>query len=121
MSSPSPIYLDTRLALEQIGDADAMNGMLVMLQESLTRDIPLVAQLLGNGQVIEANRVLHALKGFMPIFCVEALCMHVVQVEAQSKDSQSTTIGASYAVLKPELETLLEEVNAYLQQVNAGV
>ena len=121
MSSPSPTYLDTHLALEQIGDTDAMNGMLAMLQESLARDIPLVAQLLGNGQIVEANRVLHALKGFVPIFCVESLCAHVVQVEAQSKDSQSTTIGAAYAALKPELEGLLEEVNAHLQQVDSGV
>jgi len=121
MSTSSPIYLDTHLALEQIGDTDAMNGMLVMLQESLTRDIPLVAQLLGNGQITEANRVLHGLKGFVPIFCAEALCAHVVRVEAESKNSQSTTIGAAYAALKPELEVLLAEVNAHLLQAGPGV
>jgi HPt (histidine-containing phosphotransfer) domain-containing protein len=115
MSPASHGYLDTQLALDQIGDVESMNGMLVMLQESLTRDIPLVSDMLAANQITEANRVLHALKGFVPIFCSQALCSHVVNVEAQSKDSQSTTVVASYAVLKPELEALLNEVNTHLQ------
>lgn len=119
MSSLTPqadaMYLDTHLALSQIGDTDAMNSMLGMLQEALARDLPRIEQFLQAGEVASANRLLHALKGFIPIFCRPELCAHVVRVEAQSKDSQSTTAGPAYGVLKPELEALLSEVGAYLQ------
>jgi HPt (histidine-containing phosphotransfer) domain-containing protein len=109
-----PIYLDTELAVSQIGDVQAMQGMLTMLEESLGRDIPLIAQLLANGDVLGANRLLHSLKGFIPIFCSPALCELVAQVEMLSKDSKSTAIGPAYAELQPELQQLLSEVSAYL-------
>ena len=110
-----PVYLDTAWALSQIGDSDTMNSMLLMLQEALARDIPLLDQLLQSGDVSAANRTLHALKGFIPIFCQAPLCVHVVQVEALSKDSLSKEVGGAYRTLKPELETLLAEVDRYLQ------
>ena len=119
MSSPEspigPVYLDTGLALSQIGDVEAMASMLVLLQESLARDIPLIAQLLHDADLVAANRVLHALKGFIPIFCIQPLCEHVVRVEGLSKDRQSTTAGPAYLLLMPELEQLLLEVSAYLE------
>jgi HPt (histidine-containing phosphotransfer) domain-containing protein len=109
------VYLDTDWALSQIGDTESMDNMLLMLQESLARDIPLVATLLQGGDVAAANRVLHALKGFIPIFCQAPLCEQVVQVEALSKDSLSQAVGPAYVALRPELETLLTEVQTYLQ------
>ena len=114
-SSSHPVYLDTALALSQIGDAETMNSMLLMLQESLARDLPLVSALLQSGDVAAASRVLHSLKGFLPIFCQEPLCAQVVSVEALSKDSLSAAVGPAYSALKPGLEILLAEVNAYLQ------
>lgn len=114
-SQTAPVYLDTDWALSQIGDVDSMNSMLLMLQESLARDISLVEALLQGGDVAAANRVLHALKGFIPIFCREPLCGQVVQVEALSKDPQSLAVGPAYRILQPKLETLLADVNRYLQ------
>ncbi len=119
MSSPSPHtvprLLDTDLALSQIGDADAMHEMLVLLQESLTRDVPGVAALLQQGDGIGANRLLHALKGFIPIFCQAALCDEVMRVEAISKEPISPQLATAYAALQPQLEHLLAEVSAHLQ------
>lgn len=114
MSSLSPVYLDVDLAFEQIGDTDTMNSMMAMLQESLARDIPQIAHLLQAGDVASANRLLHALKGFVPIFCREDLCNRVVEVEAMSKDSQSVTAGPAYTALRPALDQLLADVTAYL-------
>ena len=119
MSSPEsqvgPVHLDARLALSQIGDEEAMASMLLMLQESLTRDIPLIAQLFRDGDLVAANRVLHALKGFIPIFCNQPLCEQVVRVEGLSKDRLSTTAGPAYVLLMPELLQLLSEVSAHLK------
>jgi hypothetical protein len=115
VSQAGPVYLDVDWALSQIGDVESMNTMLAMLQESLARDVPRVSELLQSGDVAAANRLLHALKGFIPIFCQEPLCARVVNVEGMSKNSQSQTVGPAYAGLRPELELLLAEVCAYLQ------
>lgn len=117
MSEKDFVYLDTSLAFEQVGDEDAMNGMLEMLKESLTESIPQISQLLDEGQIELANRLLHSIKGFIPIFCRSELCQHVVEVELMSKNSQSTTVKESYSALRPQLECLLTDVTAYLSSL----
>lgn len=117
MPSLSPVYLDTTLALAQIGDMDAMNSMIAMLQEALARDIQRIGAHLQSGDVAAANRLLHPLKGFIPIFCREDFCGRVEAVESMSKDSQSLTVGPAYAALQPALEQLLAEVCAYLEAI----
>jgi HPt (histidine-containing phosphotransfer) domain-containing protein len=121
MTTPLPnasaTFLDIQLALSQIGDVEAMNGMLVMLQDTLSQDIPLIDDYLRSGDVVRANSLLHALKGFIPIFSSPDLCAHVVRVEALSKDSQSKTVAPAFLELKPQLEQLLTEVRAHLLTV----
>lgn len=109
-----PVYLDAEGALTQIGDVETLNGMMVMLEESLARDIPLISAHFQAGDVVAANRLLHGIKGFVPIFCREAFCKQVVEVEALSKDSNSTLAGPAYEALRPDLEQLLADVNEYL-------
>lgn len=115
-----PIYLDTELALAQIGDAQAVHGMLTMLEETLQRDVPRIAELLAENDVVGANRLLHPLKGFLPIFCRAPLCEHVAQVEMLSKDSHSASVGPAYLELMPELNVLLAEVSSYLNDNGAA-
>jgi len=116
----SPVYLDIALALDQIGDLQDVHGMLTMLEESLARDIPRIAQLLDAGDVVGANLLLHPLKGIIPIFCVPAMCEHVAQVEVLSKDRNSVSVKPAYAELQPELNVLLAEVTQYLGLHGAG-
>ena len=115
-TTPSaPVYFDVALALAQIGDPEAVRGILVMVEESLQRDIPAIAQLLAAGDVQGANQLLHPLKGFIPIFCREALCQHVGRVEGLSKSGSTAEVGQAYVALQPELEQLLAEVSNYLK------
>lgn len=114
LSQTGPVILDIDLALSQIGDVDAMNDMMVLLEESLARDVPQVTTLLKNGDIVGANRLLHALKGFIPIFCPESFCEKVVYVEGLSKGAGDPDLAPAYASLRPQLETLLAEVSAYL-------
>jgi len=111
---PGPVHLDTALALSQIGDAEAMQGMLVMLEDTLASDVPKITDLLLQGDVAGASHILHPLKGFIPIFCNAALCDHVSQVELLSKSADSAAVSAAYAALRPKLEQLLAEVAVYL-------
>ena len=110
-----PVYLDTDLAMSQIGDVDTLNSMLLMLQESLARDVPAIAVLLQQGDVPPANQLLHALKGFLPLFCPEPLCAHVVRVEGMSKRGAHPELEPAYAQLQGALMQLLGEVEAYLR------
>ncbi len=119
LSNAGAIYLDTDLALSQIGDVEAMNSMLAMLQDTLEKDLPQIDDFLRAGDVANANRLLHSLKGFVPIFSGPDLCAHVVLVEGMSKDMQSKTAAPAYLVLKPQLEQLLAEVRAHLFTVTS--
>ena len=118
MPSQSPqaglTLLDIDLALAQIGDVEAMNDMLAMLEESLVRDIPEISALLEKGDGLGANRLLHALKGFIPIFCQPALCLEVARVEGISKHIGHADVAPAYAALRPQLEQLRAEVSNQL-------
>ncbi|MDO8284900.1 MAG: Hpt domain-containing protein [Rhodoferax sp.] len=123
MSQTSPggqswVYLDIARALEQIGDEQALRGMLPMLQELLERDLPQIEALLASQDVRGANPLLHSLKGCLPIFCGPALCEHLTQVEYMSKAGGSAEVGAAYAELGPKLQALRQEVTQYLTQAD---
>lgn len=109
------MYLDYDHAVTQIGDPEALTPLLVMLQESLARDLPLVDSCLHGGDVAGVNRLLHPIKGFLPIFCQDALCQELSQVEGLSKYGSASQVAQAYASLRPKLESLLGEVSAYLQ------
>lgn len=108
---PAPLFLDVERALAQIGEVSALYEMLGMLQDFLGRDVPQIAQLLVDQDMGAANRLLHSLKGFIPIFCVDALCDHVALL---SKTQGSDEVGQAYALLAPKLQQLQTEIDQYL-------
>lgn len=116
LSPSGPVHLDTAQALAQIGDEGAMASMLVMLQESLAQDVPAIAACVQAGDGVQANQMLHALKGFIPLFCRAPICDQLARVELMSKSGVSPEVVQAYALLRPQLELLQSEVVAYLQQ-----
>jgi HPt (histidine-containing phosphotransfer) domain-containing protein len=119
MSTTSPQgqvweYLDVARALEQVGDVQALRGMLPMLQELLDRDLPQITQMLANQDVRGANPLLHSLKGCLPIFCGPALCEELANVEHMSKAGSGVEVGAAFGGLRPKLLVLQQEVAMYL-------
>jgi HPt (histidine-containing phosphotransfer) domain-containing protein len=121
MSTTSPqgqvlVHLDIARALQQIGDDEALRGMLPMLQEMLERDLALIQQRLDDQDVRGANPMLHTLKGCLPIFCTPALCDHVAQVEQMSKAGVGLEVGEAFSLLSPKLRQLQLEVALYLAQ-----
>ena len=109
------MYLNTEHAVEQFGDVEALMPMLTMLEESLARDIGQIAALLGAGDVDAANRMLHPMKGFLPLFCKEAICTELNAVEMLSKNGSVAEVAPAYAALQPKLERLLVEVSDFLK------
>jgi HPt (histidine-containing phosphotransfer) domain-containing protein len=111
----TPIYLSVNRAMEFIGDADGVLSLLKTLQQTLSEDLPRLEDLLVRGDVDGANRILHQLKGFTPVFCVDSLVEHVVQVEALSKHAEAEELRSAYSQLAPQLAILRSEVSSHLQ------
>jgi HPt (histidine-containing phosphotransfer) domain-containing protein len=121
MSAASPVpsnarhqFLSIDRAMEFIGDAAGVKGLLVTLQQTLSNDLPRIDQLLAQDDVPGANRILHQLKGFTPVFCVDSLVEQVVSVEGLSKHGEPEEVRQAYGQLAPHLEQLRAEVTAEL-------
>ena len=108
------VHLDVPRALQQVGDMEALQGMLPMLQELLGRDVEHIGQLLAAGDVRAANGLLHALKGCMPIFCTPTLCEQLAQVEFLSKTASADVVAEAYTALNPKLKELQQEIAKFL-------
>ena len=112
--TPQPIYLSIERAMEFIGDANGVLTLLKTLQQTLSEDLPRLQELLDKGDVYAANRILHQLKGFTPVFCVDSLVEMVVKVEGMSKHAESSDVRTAYAQLAPQLVALRQEVIDHL-------
>ncbi len=115
MSLPTaPIYLSVERAMEFIGDAGGVLSLLKTLHQTLGEDLPRIQALLEQDDMHGVNRLLHQLKGFTPVFCVDSLVERVVSVEHLSKHAESSEIRAAYSQLAPQLEQLRTEVATHL-------
>ena len=112
MSVPTSTCLSIERAMEYIGDMDGVLTLLATLQSSLEHDLPEIQARLDAGNLPGANELLHQLKGFAPVFCVDDLVAQVVSVEALSKRSEVSPAREAYAALAPRLQQLLSEVKA---------
>jgi HPt (histidine-containing phosphotransfer) domain-containing protein len=98
--------------MEFIGDMGGVQSLLGTLQASLEQDLPEIQARLDAGNLGGANELLHQLKGFAPVFCVDALVDQVVRVERLSKGQDLAPVREAYAQLAPHLQQLLDEVRA---------
>jgi HPt (histidine-containing phosphotransfer) domain-containing protein len=112
--SASPIYLSVERAMEFIGDANGVLSLLNTLHQTLGNDLPKIQCLLEKDDLHGANRLLHQLKGFTPVFCVDRLVEEVVSVEHLSKHAESSAVRSAYGRLAPQLEQLRTEVATHL-------
>lgn len=97
-----------------MGSEAALRKILATVLVSLSADVPAIRTALQAGDVATANRMLHALKGYMPIFGSDALIEQVLAVEALSKTDSAAVVQVPYAQLGPELDGLLAEIQQFL-------
>ncbi|PUE11127.1 Hpt domain-containing protein [Limnohabitans sp. T6-5] len=100
--------------MEFIGDINGVLSLLKTLQQTLSEELPALQELLNKDDVSGANRILHQLKGFTPVFCVDSLVECVVWVEQLSKHGDPAEVRAAYSQLAPQLEQLRAEVASHL-------
>jgi HPt (histidine-containing phosphotransfer) domain-containing protein len=118
--STAPSYLSIERAMEFIGDAQGVESLLKTLHQTLGDDLPRIQALMDSDDMHGANKLLHQLKGFTPVFCVDALVEDVVRVEHLSKHADSTDIRLAYKQLAPQLEKLRTEVATHLSLHSAA-
>ena len=112
--TPMPEFLSIDRAMEFIGDKQGVLSLLKTLHQTLSDDLPRLQTLLDKGDVPGANRILHQLKGFTPVFCVDSLVAHVVLIEDMSKQAEAADLRSAYLLLAPKLEALRQEVLAHM-------
>lgn len=101
-------------AMQYVGDMQGVESLLGTLQQSLEDDLPQIQALLDAGDLPSANRLLHQLKGFAPVFCTDELVTKVVLVEGLSKGTDLQAVRTAYEDLGPRLHQLLTEVQTHL-------
>ncbi len=106
--------------MEFIGDADGVLSLLKTLHATLGDDLPRLKTLLDQDDMHGVNRLLHQLKGFTPVFCVDSLVELVVSVEQLSKHGDAQEVRNAYSSLAPQLEQLRGEVAEHLAQHTHG-
>lgn len=107
---PQRKLLDMAHAVDYVGDRAQALELLRMLDDTLQIDIPSLRRLVGRGDLPGAQRVLHALKSFVPIFCGPELVDQVAQAEALSKQGDCAALQAAWAALEPTLQALRVQI-----------
>ena len=107
-------HLDLPAALSKIGEASAVREMLAMLADLLAQDVPKIRQALLNQDIALVGRMMHSLKGCMPIFCTATICDQVALVERHAKSGEPSQVQQTYALLGPALADLELEIQLYL-------
>ena len=103
-------HLDLPSALNKIGEASAVRDLLVMLADLLARDVPQIQRAVLDQDTAVAARLLHSLKGCMPIFCTAPICDLIALAESHAKQGQSDRVQQAYVVLGPAFADLSQEI-----------
>lgn len=112
MTRPPESCLSMARAMDYVGDLTGVIGLLGTLAQCLQDDLPRLQACIDGGDLSGAHRLLHQLKGFVPVFCVDSLVTDVLEAEALSKGQDTQALRQAYARLGPRLHQLLSEVQA---------
>lgn len=103
-------------ATEFLGDAQAVSDLLQPLVTSLHKDIGDIEQALGQSDMPAVSRMLHSLKGFIPVFCHAEFADRLMDVEKRSRSDTSAPMQAQVQALLQPLRQLVQESQRFLQQ-----
>lgn len=111
---PEVSYLDAVRGVSMMGSDASLRKILSTVHASMRASLPDIAQALAQADVPRANALLHAMKGFLPIFATDALAEEVADVEFLSKTGTAEVVAPRYALLAPKLAQLQDEIGRYL-------
>lgn len=97
-----------------MGSEAGLRKILATVVTSLAADLPQIDEALQSGDVSVANRLLHAIKGYLPIIGSDALIAQVVALEHLIKTATAADVRPAYRLLAPELQGLLADIRNFL-------
>ena len=106
--------LDVARGVGMMGSEADLRKILLTVTGSMVADLPKIDAALQADDVPTANRLLHSIKGYAPIFASDALVAQVSEVEKLSKTESAAVVQAQYAPLGVELKGLVAEIQAFL-------
>ena len=109
--------LDVERGLGMMGSETSLRNILTTVETSLSDSIPEIWRALEADDVKTANRLLHGIKGYLPIFCTDDLIKRVTQVELVSKTESAAVLHPLFAALAPLLASLLLEIRSFVAKV----
>jgi len=107
---------DAARGVAMLGSAASLRKILKTVATSMTGSLPEITAALAAGDVHKANGLLHAIKGYVPIFATDDLVADVTHVEKLSKTEPLAVVAPLFVQLMPRLEGLLAEIGEFLAQ-----
>ncbi len=101
-------------AMAYIGTEAGVLSLMPALRQSLITDLARIEQSLAASDLSQAQDGLHQLRGFIPVFCTDALVAHVAAVETLSRHADIEAVRSAYARLATQLAQLQTEVDRYM-------
>ena len=114
-AAPAP-QLDIERGVSMMGSPESLRNILNTVDASMAGNIFEIHSALQEGDVAAANRLLHAIKGYAPIFCSDAMIEEVTEIERLSKTGTVAQVQPLFSELAPKLERLLLEIRQYVAQ-----
>lgn len=99
-------HLDLPSALSKIGDGSVVRDLLGML----VWDVPKIQRALLDQKTTLAARLVHSLKGCLPIFCHAPICDLVAQAQQYTQHGDLALTDEVCASLRPALAALALEI-----------
>jgi len=109
-----PPFLDLTQAREIAGDDEMLRELVQTFVESLDTELTKVQSAFRDQDEQQVHFSLHALKGFMPLFCQPELAQATVALYQDCRQQSFAQTQAAYTVLEPAFIELLKEVRAWL-------
>jgi phosphoglycerate kinase len=106
--------LDVERGVGMMGSEAALKKILKTVLGSMSGNLPEISRALTSGDAASANRLLHAIKGYVPIFTTDDLVAEVTEIEKISKTEPAAAVLPLYQRLAPRLERLLDEVRHFV-------
>ena len=106
--------LDLSQAQALAGEADALRGLVQSFRDSLRIELQRLDAAVSAEDTEALSFGLHALKGFVPLFCQPDLAQAVTDLYRDSRQQPASAIGLRYRDLAPVLHALGAEVEVWL-------
>ena len=107
-------YLDIERAMGYMGDVQGVKDMLSVLCVTLKAELPKMHERIHANDLPSLQKSLHSLKGFIPIFCIQALADQLVALERMAHAEESKDFQTQCEALWTGIAVLLKEAENYL-------